>query len=137
PTPARPADKTRQLVLVEVEGFGGPLEVLVNNSHWNGFRGGSWVVIPASTSNQAGITATETPQIGSTEIWEIANLTEDAHPIHIHLIQFQVMNRQALAVTNDDEATPLYRAAWDGAFPGGTFNATTYAAGEFIPGFGP
>jgi spore coat protein A len=137
PIAARPANKTRQLVLVEVEGFGGPLEVLVNNSHWNGAREGSSTQIPGSTSNGAGITATETPQIGSTEVWEIANLTEDAHPIHIHLIQFQVMDRQALAVGNDVDATPLYRAAWDGAFPGGTFNGTTYASGEFIPGFGP
>jgi len=137
PNDSRPANKTRQLVLVEVEGFGGPLEVLVNNSHWNGNREGSATEIPGSTTNGHGITATETPQVGSTEVWEIANLTEDAHPIHIHLIQFQVMNRQALAVTNDADAVPLYRAAWDGAFPGGTFNGTTYAAGEFIPGYGP
>jgi FtsP/CotA-like multicopper oxidase with cupredoxin domain len=137
PTPAKPADKTRQLVLVEVEGFGGPLEVLVNNSHWLGTREGTATQIPGSTSNGAGISATETPQVGSTEVWEIANLTEDAHPIHIHLIQFQVMNRQALAVGTDADATPVYRTAWDAAFPGGTFNGNTYAAGEFIPGFGP
>jgi FtsP/CotA-like multicopper oxidase with cupredoxin domain len=37
---------------------------------------------------------TENPALGSTEIWEIYNFTEDAHPIHIHEVQFQVVNRQ-------------------------------------------
>jgi bilirubin oxidase len=38
---------------------------------------------------------TETPALGTTETWEIYNFTEDAHPIHIHLVQFQVVERQA------------------------------------------
>jgi len=33
---------------------------------------------------------TETPRVGSTEVWEIDNHTGDTHPIHVHLIQFQV-----------------------------------------------
>jgi spore coat protein A, manganese oxidase len=37
---------------------------------------------------------TENPALGATEIWEIHNFTEDAHPIHIHEVQFQVVNRQ-------------------------------------------
>jgi bilirubin oxidase len=36
---------------------------------------------------------TENPALGSTEIWEIHNFTEDAHPIHIHLIKFAVVKR--------------------------------------------
>jgi FtsP/CotA-like multicopper oxidase with cupredoxin domain len=126
----RAPDKSRQLVLVEVEGDGGPLEVLLNNSHWDGKRAGTNTNIPGSVSNGRGIAATEVPRIGSTEVWEIANLTEDAHPIHIHLIQFQVIARQAYR--RDD-----YRAAWDAAFPGGTFSGVTYPPGTYIPGFGP
>jgi len=38
--------------------------------------------------------ATETPALGSTEVWEIFNYTEDAHPVHPHTVQFQVVNRQ-------------------------------------------
>jgi bilirubin oxidase len=38
--------------------------------------------------------ATETPALGSTEVWEICNYTEDAHPVHLHTVQFQVVNRQ-------------------------------------------
>ncbi|MFE6679753.1 multicopper oxidase family protein [Streptomyces sp. NPDC057729] len=36
---------------------------------------------------------TENPALGATEIWEIHNLTKDAHPIHIHEVQFQVLDR--------------------------------------------
>jgi bilirubin oxidase len=38
---------------------------------------------------------TEHPALGATEIWELNNTTEDAHPIHVHLVQFEVVNRQA------------------------------------------
>lgn len=37
---------------------------------------------------------TEDPKAGSTEIWSFANTTGDVHPMHIHLVQFQVLNRQ-------------------------------------------
>ena len=87
--------RRRQLILIEVEGDGGPLEVLVNNTRWQD-----------KTS--------ELPQIGSTELWEIVNLTEDAHPMHLHLVQFQLLNRQAIRA---EQYLDLYSAA----FPGGSF----------------
>jgi FtsP/CotA-like multicopper oxidase with cupredoxin domain len=37
---------------------------------------------------------TENPELGTTEVWEMYNFTEDAHPIHIHEILFQVLERQ-------------------------------------------
>jgi FtsP/CotA-like multicopper oxidase with cupredoxin domain len=37
---------------------------------------------------------TENPMLNSIEVWEIHNFTEDAHPIHIHEVQFQVVDRQ-------------------------------------------
>ncbi len=36
----------------------------------------------------------EDPKAGSTEIWSFANATGDVHPMHIHQVQFQVLNRQ-------------------------------------------
>ena len=36
---------------------------------------------------------TETPKVGDVEIWTLVNLTVDAHPIHVHLVQFQVVER--------------------------------------------
>jgi FtsP/CotA-like multicopper oxidase with cupredoxin domain len=37
---------------------------------------------------------TENPDVGATEVWEMYNFTEDAHPIHIHEVMFQVLERQ-------------------------------------------
>ena len=38
--------------------------------------------------------ATETPALNAIEIWEIYNYTADAHPIHIHEVMFEVIDRQ-------------------------------------------
>jgi FtsP/CotA-like multicopper oxidase with cupredoxin domain len=136
-------NKKRQLILVEEEadtanpdgpgspvGDGDPVESLINNTKWNGNREGSTTVVPGSVSNGKGVAATETPQEGATELWEVANLTGDAHPIHIHLIQFQVISRQPFDVDH-------YLTDWMAAFPGGTFNGFTFPPGVYIPGFGP
>jgi spore coat protein A, manganese oxidase len=37
---------------------------------------------------------TEKPVIDTTEVWELVNLTEDAHPIHLHLVRFQLLDRR-------------------------------------------
>jgi FtsP/CotA-like multicopper oxidase with cupredoxin domain len=37
---------------------------------------------------------TENPALGDTEIWEIYNATGDAHPVHLHLVKFEVLGRQ-------------------------------------------
>ena len=132
----------RQLVLIEYEGLqDSPVEVLVNNSKWDGLHDGTDTPIPGSVSGKMhqGIYLTELPRVGSTEIWEFINLTEDAHPIHIHLIQFQLLNRQNF---NDG----LYRSFYNSLFPGGTYAGIkpdgtwgdiVYAPHTYIPGYGP
>jgi spore coat protein A len=138
------ASVKRQLVLVEVEGPGGPVEVLLNNTKWNGIRDGSNQPVPNGSGAKQGADSngnylTELPRNGSTEVWEIINLTADAHPIHLHLIQFQLMNRQSFNGTR-------YRTLYESSFPGGsyaglqadgTWGQVTYTPGTFIPGFGP
>lgn len=37
---------------------------------------------------------TENPGLNDTEIWEVFNATGDAHPIHLHLVRFQIIDRQ-------------------------------------------
>ena len=74
----------RQLTLNEVIGPGGPLELVLNNTKYNGFDR------RAFTTRD-----TEQPAVGDTELWEIINITADAHPIHTHLASFQIVNRQA------------------------------------------
>lgn len=39
--------------------------------------------------------ATETPAAGATEVWQIFNLTMDVHPIHFHLVNAQIIQREA------------------------------------------
>lgn len=131
----------RQLALIEVEGPGGPLMVTLNNTRWTGVHDGTNTPITGAIPAPQGqpYFFLEQPRVGSTEVWEIANLTVDAHPIHIHLIQFQLINRQDFDVAN-------YRPLYDSLFPGGTFEGLrddgtlgliNYPAGVFIPGYGP
>lgn len=70
---------TRTLTLDEHIGHKGPHRMLLDGRTWSD---------PVS----------ETPRLGSTELWEIVNLTADTHPIHLHLVQFQALNREALRV---------------------------------------
>lgn len=67
--------KVRVLTLNEIMGPGGPVEVLVNQTKW---------MAPV----------TEIPKKGTTEIWKIVNTTADTHPIHLHLVSFQLVSRQ-------------------------------------------
>ena len=41
---------------------------------------------------------TENPAVGAVEIWELYNATADAHPMHVHEVKFQLVNRQPIAV---------------------------------------
>lgn len=112
-------NRKRQLVLREVMGPGGPLEVLMNNTKFGGLQDVTGT--PIAGSSRVGVNwLTELPQIGSTEVWEIINLTADAHPIHPHMIQFQLVNRQVY----DDVG---YTALYDASFP----------VGAVIDGYGP
>jgi len=40
----------------------------------------------------------EKPKLGSTEIWSFLNLTSDTHPIHLHLVRFQILDRRPFDV---------------------------------------
>jgi len=115
-------NKTRQLTLNEVLALGGPLEILVNNTHWDGKRPDGSVRTDFTPVTVNGVTEyySELPNEGDTEVWEIVNLTADAHPIHTHLTQFQLMNRQNFS-------TSKYNGAYGAAFPGGVY----------IPAYGP
>jgi spore coat protein A len=148
--------KTRQLTLNEVMGMpvnaidpvtdvataypGGPLEILVNNTKWGGERitgvtNGMYDLqpIPGFTLDGTGKNwLSELPFEGETEIWEIVNLTADAHPIHLHLVQFQLLNRQNFN-------TNKYNKAYAAAFPAGYdfVMGANVGPGVFIPAFGP
>jgi len=66
---------------------------------------------------------TENPALGSTEEWEIWNATGDAHPVHLHLVNFEVLGREEIHwdshTTEDDRVIPnnqFKRPAGDGTY---------------------
>jgi spore coat protein A len=75
--PESQAVQTRLLTLNEyVNKAGNPVMLLLNGMHW-------------------GEPITEKPVLGSTEIWTLINPTNDSHPIHLHLVRFQILDRQS------------------------------------------
>ena len=92
---------TRQLTLNEVQGANGPLAVVENYS-------------------APDLPTTETPRLGTTEVWRIVNMTADTHPIHIHLVSFQLKSRRPFLHELDKTAVD-YAGSYD-AFWASTFN---------------
>jgi spore coat protein A, manganese oxidase len=70
----------RQNFLVESTDKFGRLKLQLNRMDWNE------------------LPLTETPYNGTVEVWELYNLTPDTHPIHLHLVQFQILNRAPLTI---------------------------------------
>lgn len=56
---------------------------------------------------------TENPTSGDTEIWEIYDFTADAHPIHIHQVQFEVVNREIFDPTVGTPGTIMPPQPWE------------------------
>jgi FtsP/CotA-like multicopper oxidase with cupredoxin domain len=46
---------------------------------------------------------TENPKVGDTEVWEFHNFTADAHPMHVHEVVFEVVNREGMVLDDDTE----------------------------------
>jgi len=44
------------------------------------------------------------PRLGTTEIWRLINRTGDTHPIHVHLIDFQILDRRPYDVDAYDRS---------------------------------
>lgn len=76
------AVKVRDLTLEErLDKEGNPIMLLLNGSTWDD-------------------PITEKPKLGTNEIWRLVNLTVDTHPIHLHLVMFQVLGRQPFNVAS-------------------------------------
>lgn len=90
-----------------------PMLMLLDGKHWHD---------PVS----------EKPRLGSTEIWSLVNLTSDTHPIHLHLVRFQILDRRpfdvdqylaskTLRYTGPAQPPPPHEAGWKDtaqAYPG-------------------
>ena len=74
------AVQTRVLSLLELDNrVQRPMTMLLNNAHWN-------------------MPVTENPVLDSVEIWSLVNTTDDPHPIHLHLVKFQILDRRPFDV---------------------------------------
>jgi spore coat protein A len=79
-TPESDAVMTRTITLNEYrDRVQNPMVMLLNRMHWHD-------------------PVTETPRLNTTEIWEFVNLTEDVHPMHLHLVRFQLLDRRVFDV---------------------------------------
>jgi len=82
------------------------------------------------------------PALGATETWELWNTTEDAHPIHLHLVKFKVIERELLdeetqAPSGVINAPELTESGWKDtviAYPGQVtrINSTFDVAGLYV-----
>jgi len=95
PAPALAASiVTRPVVMKESTApTGGGNQVAPTDMKLNGW----WFDEPISMAN-TNLLIEESPQVNTIETWEYINLTVDAHPMHSHLVKFQVVNRQAFNV---------------------------------------
>jgi spore coat protein A, manganese oxidase len=95
PAPAAltgPTPRRRAVTLVEHvdPATGVPIMSMLNNLHWDA---------PPELWEQ--------PTVDTVEVWEIVNLTADTHPIHLHLVHFLLLERQAFDVAGYLAAHPL------------------------------
>jgi spore coat protein A len=113
-TPLPAETVTRQLAMIEKGETGqdaegneveGPIEALLGtvgpDSINRGTPEGVW------TERKWMDAVTENPALGATEVWEMYNTTADAHPMHIHEVTFQVVNREGLVLSGDEVASPI------------------------------
>jgi spore coat protein A len=71
------AVQSRILSLIEWdEPHGRPMVMLLNQAHWD-------------------MPVTEKPLLNSVEIWNLVNMTDDSHPVHLHLVRFQILDRRS------------------------------------------
>ena len=91
PIPTRPGVKVRQLTLNEIFDERGRLIQMLgtNVATTNGDFSR-----PYAAPMDPNALSTENVKAGATEVWQIANTTGDTHPIHLHLVNFQLLSRQ-------------------------------------------
>jgi spore coat protein A len=78
--PESAAVRTRELAITaHMDAAGRMTQMLLNGAHYDE-------------------PVTEKPALNSTEIWTLINLTDEPHPIHLHLVRFQILDRRPFDV---------------------------------------
>jgi FtsP/CotA-like multicopper oxidase with cupredoxin domain len=91
------APKAAKLGLVDLSNPALPLGIPLS---WHDMSGASTerTITMADGITLKAVHISENPQLGDIETWEIFNFTVDAHPIHLHLVRFEVVNREIIGV---------------------------------------
>jgi len=86
-TPLPAPNTTRPLALMEEMSafWDGPAAAMLGNVHMGMAMHRMWMD-----------PITENPNVGDTEVWEFYNFTADAHPMHVHEVVFEVVDRQPI-----------------------------------------
>ena len=120
PVPTRPGITVRQLTLNEkFDSYGRLIQLLGTDVP---FAPGDFSR-PYSDPLDPRSAPTETPSAGAVEVWQIANLTGDTHPIHFHLVNAQLLSRRPFDVDAylntpvGTPATPVYTGPARGPEP--------------------
>ena len=110
-----PRRRGSPLALIEndVEFWDGPAEAMLGQVDGDGNPVHKMWADPVS----------ENPSVGDTETWEFFNFTADAHPMHVHEVAFEVVDRRALVANEDGETVRRLdssaipgREAWESGF---------------------
>jgi FtsP/CotA-like multicopper oxidase with cupredoxin domain len=106
PPPLPEPDTVRRLALIEhlhepVEGEEAPVAAMLGTVMDHG--GG----VLHAEARMWSEDVTEVVDPGATETWEIYNLTADAHPIHLHEVSFDVIDRQGIVIDEDGHGFAL------------------------------
>ena len=120
-TPLPETTITRRLALIEeLSRFfaDAPVEAELGTVSWDSIADiGTWNKLEWRSQ------VTENPATGATEVWELYNVTADAHPIHIHEVVFEVVNRQDIVVFENEKqvridpaSTPTPPEPWETGF---------------------
>ena len=72
----RPSERAPLALIEQKTMKGESMSMLLNNTPWH-------------------MPVTENPALDSVEIWSFINTTEDSHPIHLHLVRFQILDRRS------------------------------------------
>ena len=127
-TPLPAATLTRQLALIEEASEGADEEGEEVGDRSQRLLGtvdaGVW------TAREWMDAVTENPAIGATEVWEMYNATADAHPMHIHEIAFEVVNRQDILVDEEPRGPGRTRIRAD---PSGALGDRVQRHGHRLP----
>jgi FtsP/CotA-like multicopper oxidase with cupredoxin domain len=105
---ALPAETaTRPLALLEMMSdffVDSPAAAMLGNVHPDG----------TATHLEWADAVTENPGVGDTEVWEFFNFTADAHPMHVHEVAFEVVDRQPITFEEAEEGGEISGVELDG-----------------------